>query len=217
MSIRVLLADDHSMMREGLRFILERAADVEVVGEAENGRTVLEMADRLKPDVVVMDIGMADLNGVEATRRLRAGHPKIKVIGLSMYSDKRYVLGMLEAGASGYVFKGAAGTELVRAIEAAGRGRKYLSSQITDVVVDSYVERQFPAGNTAYSALGNREREVLQLLAEGKTSKEIASRLRISPATVETHRRNIMKKLNLHSIAELTKYAIREGITQLEQ
>ena len=216
MSIRVLLADDHSMMREGLRFILERAADVEVVGEAENGRTVLEMADRLKPDVVVMDIGMADLNGVEATRRLRAGHPKIKVIGLSMYSDKRYVLGMLEAGASGYVFKGAAGTELVRAIEAAGRGRKYLSSQITDVVVDSYVERQFPAGNTAYSALGNREREVLQLLAEGKTSKEIASRLNISPATVETHRRNIMKKLDIHSIAELTKYAIREGLTDLD-
>jgi DNA-binding NarL/FixJ family response regulator len=205
------------MMREGLRLILEGAPGLEVIGEAENGRLAVEMTNRLQPDVVVMDIGMRDLNGIEATRQIRARHPEIKVVGLSMYSDKRYVLGMLEAGVSGYVLKGSAGAELIRAIQAANRGGKYLSAEITDVVVDCYVDRQFPTDRSAYSALRQREREVIQLLAEGKTSKEIAARLNISPATVETHRRNIMRKLDLHSVADLTKYAIREGLTDVDR
>ncbi|UCD48877.1 MAG: response regulator transcription factor [Phycisphaerales bacterium] len=217
MTVRVLLADDHRMMREGVRLILERAPGVEVVGEVENGRLAVEMTDQLRPDVVVMDIGMQDLNGIEATRQIKARHPKTKVIGLSMYSDKRYVLGMLEAGVSGYVLKGSAGAELIRAIQAAEQGGKYLSAEITDVVVSCYVDRDFPTDGSAYSALGQREREVLQLLAEGKTSKEIAAQLNVSAATVETHRRNIMKKLDLHSVAELTKYAVREGLTDIDQ
>jgi DNA-binding NarL/FixJ family response regulator len=218
MSIRVVLADDHQMMREGLRLILGHEPAVEVVGEAENGREALEMATALAPDVIVMDIGMQDLNGIEATRQIKARHSEIKVIGLSMYTDKRYVLGMLEAGASGYLLKSGAGAELVRALEEVQRGQTYLSADIQKVMSDT------PAGGgegltdrPAYGRLGMREREVLQLLSEGLSSKEVAVRLKISPSTAETHRRNIMRKLNLHSVAELTKYAIRHGLTDVEQ
>ena len=181
MSIRVVLADDHRMMREGLRLILGQAPGVEVVGEAENGRQAVALAGTLTPDLVVMDIGMQDLNGIEATRQIKAGYPAIRVIGLSMYTDKRYVLGMLEAGASGYVLKSAAVAELVRAIEEVQQGRNYLSPEITGVVVGSYVGRQFRTDHSAYGELGEREREVLQLLAEGLSSKEVATRLGISP------------------------------------
>jgi two-component system, NarL family, response regulator NreC len=215
MSIRVVLADDHRMMREGLRLILGRTPGVEVVAEADNGRRAVELAAELGPDIVVMDSSMPDLNGIEATRQIRARHPAVQVIGLSMYTDKRYVLGMLEAGASGYLLKSAAGAELVRAIDEVHHGRQYLSPEITGVVVGNYVRRQFPTDRSAYSDLGEREREVLQLLAEGLSSKEAAARMKIAPATAETHRRNIMRKLNLHSIAELTKYAIREGLTDV--
>ena len=216
MSIRILLVDDHQMMRDGLRLILENTPDVDIVGEAGNGHQAVELANSLVPDIVVMDIGMTDLNGIEATRRILANDSAIKVIALSIYSDRRYVLGMLEVGASAYVLKAAAGDELVRAIQAVTEGKKYLSPEIAETVVDGYTGRIPAAGHSARKALGPREREVLQQLAEGKSSSQIAANLTISVKTVETHRRNIMRKLDLHSVAELTKYAVIQGLTQLE-
>ncbi len=217
MSIRVLLADDHRIMREGLRLILDRESDLSVVAEAENGRAAVETACELRPDVVVMDIGLPELNGMEATRRIKSRHPDVQVVGLSMFADRRYVLGMLEAGASGYLLKGAAGAELVQAIRATAQGKKYISPEIADIVVSNYIDHRSSVDPSASAVLSGREREILQLLAEGKTSKEIGLRLQISMATVETHRRNMMKKLRVRGIAELTKYAIREGITQIQE
>jgi two-component system NarL family response regulator len=214
MSIRILLADDHRMLREALRTILESEEGFEVVGEAQDGRTAVEMTRTLTPDVIIMDIGMPDLNGVEATRQIKSDTPSTKVIALSMHSDRHYVLGMLKAGASGYVLKAAAYDELRRAVQVVCGGKNYLSPDITGVVVDAHLQGSFQPSTSA--ALGPREREIVQLLAEGHTSPQIAERLHISTSTVETHRRNIMKKLNLHSVAELTKYAIREGLTSLE-
>ena len=215
MSIRIVLAEDHKMVRDGLRLLLEKISDVEVVGEADNGYQAIELVNSVMPDVVVMDIGMASLNGIEATGRILADNPEVKVVALSVYSDRRYVLGMLEAGASAYVLKAAAGEELMRAIEAVTENKKYISSQVADVVINSYTQRKSTPGKSVRTVLGSREREVLQLLAEGKSSPEIASDMGIAAKTVETHRRNIMKKLDLHSIADLTKYALREGLTEL--
>jgi DNA-binding NarL/FixJ family response regulator len=215
-TIRVILADDHQMVREGLRLILAKAEHIKVVGEAVNGLSTIELVNEMLPDIVIMDIGMPDLNGVEATRQIKAAQPAVQVIALSAYSDRRYVLRMLEAGAAGYVQKSAAGEELIRAIETVSGGRRFLSQEIASTVVDSYVNRVFPGELSPLSQLGGREREVLQLLAEGGTSKQIAISLHISSRTVETHRRNIMKKLDLHNIAELTKYAIREGLVRLD-
>ena len=216
MSTTILLVDDHRMMREGLRLILDQESDFQVVGEAADGRVALELSGTLQPDIVVMDIGMPDLNGIEATRKIREKCPRAQIVALSTYSDKRYVLGMLEAGASGYVLKSAAAEELVRAIQQVVRGEKYLSPDLTGTVVHEYVQRMLTPGTTSGQILGPREREVLQLIAEGKTSKEIAAQLYISVKTVDMHRQNIMNKLELHSVAELTKYAIREGLTRLE-
>ena len=216
MSTRILLADDHRMMRDGLRTILEAEPGLEVVGEAVNGRTAVELARELMPDVVVMDIAMSDMNGIEATRRIVADNPEVKIVALSTYADRRYVLEMLDAGASGYVVKAAACEELVQAISIVARGKSYLSPEITGIVVDGYVGRQFAGPGAPGAALGAREREVLQLVAEGNSSREIAASLKISLKTVEAHRRNIMEKLGLHTVAELTKYAIREGLTSLE-
>jgi len=216
MTIRILLADDHSLVREGLRMILESGQDIQVVGEAEGGRTAVDLATDLKPDLVIMDISMKDLNGIEATRQIRMSCPATRVIGLSMHTDDRNVLRMIEAGASGYLLKSSAAEELVRAVHAVANGHDYLSPDIAGVLVEGYVHRLSPSDSPAYAALSLREREVLQLLAEGMTSKEIASRLRISTATVETHRRNVMRKLNIHSIAELTKFAIRQGLTSVD-
>jgi DNA-binding NarL/FixJ family response regulator len=216
MSIRVILADDHKILCEGLRLILSRQPDIEVVAEANTGREVLELVRKQEPDVVVMDIAMPDMNGIEATRQLVKDYPKIKVIGLSLYADRSYVLGMLEAGASAYILKANAAEDLIRAIESAMNGRKYLCPEITDRVVDSYTQRMFPSEEVIHTKLGAREREVLQLLAEGHSSKEIADSLHISARTAETHRRNIMNKLGLHNSAELIKYAIRHGLTSLE-
>lgn len=215
MAVRVIIADDHSMVREGLRLVLQGQGDIEVVGEAASGRQALELVHHLSPDVVVMDIAMSDMNGLEATRQILAYDPGIKVIGLSAYDDRRYILGMLEAGARGYVLKADAADELIRAIEAAMQNQRYLPPEIAETVVDSYT-RGIPAGD-GESLLGPREREVLQLLAEGHNSPQIGHRLHISVRTVETHRRNIMRKLGLHSVAQLTKFAIREGVTRLEE
>lgn len=211
--MRILLCDDHTMMRDGLRAILEREG-LEVVGEASNGHEALESARRLQPEIVVMDISMPGLNGIDATRSLLAEARGTKVIGLSMNSDQRYVVAMFKAGAVGYLLKNAASDELIRAVRAVAADLTYVSPSIGSIVVDTFVAASGPA--SAAKALSPREREVLQLLAEGSPSKEIATRLNVSVATVESHRRQIVEKLNLHSIAELTKYAIREGLTSVD-
>jgi two-component system response regulator NreC len=213
--MRIVLADDHRMVREGLRAVLERAG-VEVIGEAASGREAIVEARRLHPDVVVMDVAMPDLNGIDATRRLHAELPEIKIIGLSMNSDRRYVLAMLDAGAAGYLLKNAASDELLSALAIVTRGQTYLSPTIAEGVVDEALDRGPSSHRGLDGPLTAREREVLQLIAEGYSSKEVAATLRIGVATVETHRRQIMEKLNLRTIAELTKYAIREGLTSAD-
>lgn len=215
MSIRVVLADDHRMIREGLRSLLAKLPGLEMVGEAEDGRATVALARELSPDVIVMDIGMPDLNGVEATRQIVAFAPKVKVIALSMHSDARFVSEMLKAGAVGYLLKDSAFEELARAIRAVTAGQTYLSPGVAGVMVKDYLSQV--AGNrpVEVSELTPREREVLQLVAEGKSTKEIADRLQISPKTADTHRQQIMNKLHLRSVAALTKYAIRAGITEL--
>ena len=217
--MRVLLADDHRIVREGLRSLLADESDIEVVAEADNGRRAIELTDELTPDVVVMDVGMPELNGIEATRRILASRPEAKVIALSMHSDRRFVAEMLKAGASGYLLKDGAFEELVGAIRTVTAGRTYLSPRIANVVVEEYVRQQPRTSGVepgVYAKLSPREREVLQLLAEGKATKEAAAALHLSVKTVETHRRQIMEKLGLYSVAELTKYAIREGLTSVE-
>ena len=217
MSIKILLADDHKIIRQGLRSLIDEEPDLELLGEAENGRQAVELADELLPDIVIMDVTMPDLNGMEATRHILAEHQNIKVIALSMHSDALFVTEMLKSGASGYLLKDSAFEELVQAIHAVALGKTYLSPAISDVVVDGYLNRLATQSEpSATDVLTNREREVLQLLAEGKSTKEIARELHISAKTVETHRRQIMNKLEIFTVAELTKYAIRKGITSLE-
>ena len=214
--LRVLLVDDHELMRQGLRSILEREKEVEVVGEAQSGRAALELARTLAPDVVVMDVAMQDLNGIEATRQLRAACPGVKVLALSSHSDPRYVTAMLEAGACGYVLKANAYDDLRRALDAARRGRTYLCADVTEAVVGASLRGPAATPGASRLPLSGREREILQLLAEGLSSPAIGKRLFVATSTVETHRRNIVRKLGLHSVADLTKYAIREGLTSLE-
>ncbi len=216
MSIRVLLSDDHRIMREGLRSLLEKEPDIELVGEAEDGRSTLKLASRLKPQVVVMDISMPDLNGIDATRKLLEKLPSVKVLALSMHTDQRFIEGMLRAGATGYLPKDCASEELVRAIRTVLSNQTYFSPSIADIVRRDYLSQRKEADFSASYVLTEREREVLQLMAEGKNTKEIASRLQVSVKTIETFRQHIMQKLDLHSLAELTKYAIREGLTSLE-
>jgi len=217
MSTRIILADDHGIMREGLRALLEKQPGIEVIAEAENGRTTVELSRELKPDVVIIDIAMPDLNGIEATRQIVAESPGIKVIALSMHSDRKFVREMLSAGASGYMLKDSAFEELDKAISTVNDNKTYLSPGIADTVVKDYLGKIVTDNSAASIALTNREREVLQLFAEGKTTKQIASLLFVSIKTIETHRKQIMDKLGLNSIAELTKYAIREGLTTLEK
>ena len=217
MSIRVLIADDHKIMLAGLRSLLEKQADFEVVGEAENGRKAVQMVQEKTPDVVVMDVSMPDLNGMEATKQIIESLPETKVIALSMHSDKRFVMGMLRAGASGYLLKDCASQELANAIFQVAGGKKYLSPEITGVIIDNVLQGGSSEElTTVSSVLSAREREVLQLIAEGWSTKQIASHLYVSIETIETHRRQIMKKLDLHNIADLTKYALREGLTSIE-
>lgn len=218
--MKILIADDHRLMREGLRAILEKE-ELTVVGDAANGHEALTLARDLHPDLVVMDISMPELNGIDATRRLATELPQVKVLALSMNSDRRYVLAMFAAGAAGYLLKSSASAELVHALRAVAAGHKYVSPAIAGLVLDNLAEAHrrlsTPPPASLAKALTVREREVLQLLAEGKSSKEIASCLSVAIATVETHRRQIMDKLALRTVAELTKYAIREGLTSLEQ
>lgn len=215
MSIEVLLADDHRIMRKGLRLLLEKQADIKVIGEANDGRKAVKMAKSLSPDVVIMDITMPDLNGVEATRKVLEECPGTKVVGLSVHPDKQFVMGMLEAGASGYLLKDCDIEDVVRAIQAAVEGQTYLCPQVAGIVVDGCLRRNRPRKGVHASTLSPREREILQLLAEGKRRGEIGDLLRLSPRTIESHRRNIMEKLKTNSTAEMVKWAIREGLTPL--
>lgn len=216
MSTKVLIADDHKIVREGLRALIEKHETMEVVAEAQNGLEAVRLVRKLQPDVVIMDMGMPQMNGIEATREVTAHNPKIKVIALSMHSDKRFVLQMIKAGASGYLLKDSAFEELITAIRTVVSNQSYLSPKITDVVIKDYVQTLSKGDVSAFSVLTVREREVLQLLAEGRSTKEIAGSLNVSVKTVESHRQQVMDKLNIRSVAELTKYAIREGLTSLE-
>ncbi len=215
MSIRIVIADDHRILRQGVARLLTDHPDFEIVGEANDGREAVELAVRLQPDVVLMDVTMPELNGIDAAARLRAQVPAARVLAMSMHADAAVVTRMLEAGATGYVVKGCSFEELCTALRATAENRPYLSSQISDEAVSDYFER-FRNQSRKRPVLTPREREVLQLLAEGKPTKGIASRLGLSTKTVENHRKQLRDKLGLHSIAELTKYAVREGLTDLE-
>jgi DNA-binding NarL/FixJ family response regulator len=215
MQMTILLADDHEIIRNGLRSLIEKERGLEVIGEAANGRMAIHLARQLKPDVVVMDIGMPDLNGIEATRQITTEVPGVKVLALSMHTDRRFVTGMLKAGASGYMLKDGAFEELIQAIHVLASNRIYISPGIASVLLDDLRHPSQDKG-PALPLLTAKEREVLQLVAEGKSTKEIASQLNVSVKTAETHRQHIMEKLDIHSVAELTKYAVREGLTSLE-
>lgn len=216
MEIKVLIVDDHKIMREGLRFLLKDKANISVVGEAENGREAISMVSRLKPDIVIMDIAMPDLNGMEATKMIINDNPDTRVIALSSHSGKEFVTGMFKAGASGYLLKDCAFDELFDAVKAVHAKHTYLSREISDVLVREYVTNIHTAIQETPEELSIREKEVLQLIAEGNSTKEIADRLFISVKTVESHRKKIMQKLNMFTVSELTKYAIRSGLTSLD-
>jgi DNA-binding NarL/FixJ family response regulator len=215
MSVRIILADDHAIVRHGLSRSFQQETDIEVVGQARDGHSVVQLVRELSPDVVVMDIAMPDLNGVEATRQIVKTSGRVKVIGLSMHSSDKYVREMFRAGASGYLLKDCPFEELAEAIKIVAEGKTYVSPSIGDMVVKDYISKGDQEAS-AFSILSQREREVLQLLAEGKTTKQTAKRLHISPKTVEAHRLRIMDKLNIDNIAQLTKYAIQEGLTPPE-
>jgi DNA-binding NarL/FixJ family response regulator len=216
MSIRVLLADDHAIVRHGLSRAVQQEQDMEVIGQAEDGLTTVELTRELSPDIVIMDISMPDLNGIEATRQILRESPNVKVVALSMHAAKRFVTEMFRAGAAGYLLKDCEYDELARAIRAVAEGKTYLSPSVSDVVVEDVVHNVPEPKSTAFSVLTPREREVLQLMAEGNTTKQIARRLHISPKTVEAHRLRIMTKLDIDNVAQLTKYAIQEGLTSAE-
>ena len=213
MGIRVLLADDHGIVRKGLRFLLDRQPGMEVVGEAADGRDAVRLAETVAPDVVIMDVAMPSLNGIEAASQMTKRNPRIRVIMLSMHSDEDYLLSALNAGAKGYLLKDSAEEDLVRAIQSVHHGTPFFSPSIAKTMLEDYM-RYLQQRNLqdSYELLTEREREVLQLLAEGKSNKEVASLLELSVYTVETHRLHLMQKLNLHNTAEIVLYAVRKKI-----
>jgi two-component system, NarL family, response regulator NreC len=211
--LRILLADDHIVMRTGLRALLERQPNLEVVGESENGRETVALAASLRPDVVVMDVGMPVLNGIEATQTIVTQCPTIAVVILSMHADESYVMRALKAGARGYLLKDSGAADLISAIQAVSQNKSFFSPKVSRILAEDYVRVLKQKGAVdSYDLLTSREREILQLVAEGKANKEVATDLNISPYTVETHRSHIMEKLNLHNPAELILYAVRKGI-----
>lgn len=213
----LILADDHAIMREGLKSLFQKEMDIDVVAETGNGLDTIKKASELRPHVIVMDVAMPDMNGIEATRRIIDNHHHIKIIALSAHANKQFIREMLKAGASAYVLKNRAYEELVTAVREVMKGKKYLSPDIARGVIDDYIELSSEiSDNPAFVTLTTREREVLQQIAEGHSTKEIAGCLGVSVKTVETHRANVMEKLDLHSVAELTKYAIREGVTSVD-
>ncbi|HET8911659.1 MAG TPA: response regulator transcription factor [Ktedonobacteraceae bacterium] len=215
MSIRILIVDDHTILRAGLKMMLNAQPDMEVVGEAQDGRQALHEVQRLQPDVILMDITMPDMNGIEATRQIKKIQPEAKVLILTMHENDEYVFQALRAGSSGYLLKEAADTELISALHVIQNGQFYLSPAAQSVMVGDYLQRvRIGEEKDSYSTLTEREREILKLVAEGHTNNQIAERLVISPKTVDTHRTHIMDKLNLHSRAELVKYAMRRGLLE---
>ncbi len=216
MITKILIADDHRIMREGLRALLEKQDDFEVVAEAGDGRTAVGLSQELSPDIVIMDVSMPELNGIEATRMIIANNPHTKVIALSMLSNKNFATEMFNAGSSAYIIKDCASEELVYAIHAVLKDQVYLSPIVATFFMKDFLQQSGEeTPPSAFSILTNREREVLQLISEGKSIKEIAALLQVSPKTIETQRQNIFNKLNVHSVAELTRYAIKEGLTSL--
>ena len=214
--IRIILADDHTIFRQGLLALLNSQEDFEVVAEASHGREAIAKVAELKPDLVIIDIGMPELNGIEATKQIMKDFPRTKIIVLTMHNDKRFILKMLQAGANGYLLKDTIFEDLVQAIQSVHAGQSYLSPKITSTVIEDYLQKCMANKSTDVDDLTPKEREVLQLLAEGFSSKEIAAKLFISVKTVENHRKHIIQKLDVHNIAEPTKYAIRHGLTGLD-
>jgi DNA-binding NarL/FixJ family response regulator len=213
MPIRILLADDHAVVRDGVRSLLEKQTDMAVIGEAADGREAAQLAEDLAPDVVVMDVAMPGMNGIEATRRILAAHPHTAVVVLSMHQDESYVLGALKAGARGYILKDSRRSEIVEAVRAVFQGRSFLTRKISSMMQEDYIRHMEERGfEDSYDLLTAREREILQLAAEGRTNKEIAAVLHISLTTVETHRTHVLQKLNLHSVPELILYALHKAI-----
>jgi DNA-binding NarL/FixJ family response regulator len=212
--VRVLLADDHALFREGLLLLLRQDPHLDVVGVASNGREAVQLASTTKPDVIILDVTMPDLNGMEATRRIRAGNPQAKILALSMHSEMHQVGRMLEAGARGYVLKDRSSSELKDAISRVAGGEIYLDATIAQEILREYVSKLDGGGDKPAALLTSRQSEVLQMISEGRTTKEIASLLDVSVKTIETYRRQIMARLDIHSVAGLTKYAVREGLTR---
>jgi len=211
--VRVLLADDHGVVRKGLRFLLERQPDMEVVGEAADGREAVSLAAEVNPDIIIMDIAMPLLNGIDATAQIVKRNPKVGVIILSMHSDEGYLVRILTAGAKGYLLKDSADADIVRAVQAVARSKPFFSPQIAQTLLEDYMRQMKQQGlQDSYELLTDREKEILQLLAEGKSNKEVAALLNLSVYTVETHRANLMQRLNLHSTAEFVLYAVRKKI-----
>jgi len=216
MKIKVLIADDHGIVREGLRSLLGKQPEMEIIGEADDGRKALELVRELEPDVVIMDISMPNLNGIDATRHIVRENPKVKVIALSMHSSSMFVTDMIKAGATGYILKDCLFEELAEAIKTVNDGGVYLSPDVVSLVVGDYMNRLSGAGGLPLESLSEREREVLQLIGEGKNTKQIAQILHVSTKAIEANRRKIMEKLHSHSVADLVRWAILGGLTTLE-